>query len=45
MMATLHFRRLDDRHFPVHHHHNLFYPVVSFIPAVVAVLMLTVSAK
>jgi len=45
MMATLHFRRLDDRHFPAHHHHNLFYPVVSFIPAVVAVLMLTVSAK
>ena len=44
-MKTLHFRRSGDSYFHAHRHHNLFYLVVNFILAVLAVLILTVSAK
>jgi hypothetical protein len=45
MKPLMHFRRSGDSFFHAHPFHNLFSFVVSFVLAVLAVLILTVSAK
>lgn len=45
MKTLMHFRRSGDSYFHAHPLHNLFSLVVSFVLAVLAVLILTVSAK
>jgi hypothetical protein len=45
MRVLVHFRRLGPRHFREHDLHTLFSFIASFVLAVLAVLILTVSAK
>jgi hypothetical protein len=45
MKTLMHFRRSGDSYFHAHPLHTLFSLVVSFVLAVLAVLILTVSAK
>jgi len=45
MKTLTHFSRSGDRHFRTHPHHHLFSLIASFVLAVLAVLMLTVTAK
>jgi hypothetical protein len=44
-MSTLHFRRSGDSYFHGHPFNNLFSLALSFILALLAVLMLAVSAR
>ena len=45
MKTLMHFRRSGDSYFRVHPLQNLFPLVVSFVLAVLAVLILTATAK
>lgn len=45
MKTLIHFGRSDDSHFRPHPHHNLLSLVVIFVLAVLAVLILAVTAK
>jgi hypothetical protein len=45
MKTLIHFGRSGDSAFRAHPHHSLFSLVVSFVLAVLAVLILAVSAK
>ena len=45
MKTPIHFSRSGDSYFRAHPHHTLFSLVVTFVLAVLAVLILAVSAK
>jgi hypothetical protein len=45
MKTQMHFSRSGDSYFRAHPHHTLFSFVVSFVLAVLAVLIFAVSAK
>ena len=45
MKTLTHFSRFGDSYFRPHPHHTLFSLVISFVLAVLAVLILAVSAK
>jgi hypothetical protein len=45
MKTPTRFGRSDDRYFRAHPHHHLFSLIASFVLAVLAVLILAVTAK
>jgi len=45
MKTPTHFSRSGDRYFRAHPHHHLFSLIASFVLAVLAVLILAVTAK